>query len=183
MTPREDARWIVGASDPTRLARLTCRAAARGLATEDSGEEDGAPFRLTATVLDLENGTLRAGSFYAEEGGRCRRTSSWWRTPTGGLVEDAERRYGDGASLPPSAEWSPRRWRGWARRRGRVAAGCGGATPARLRQPRLRRFRARGARVVTAARGRLRPGAYRWPPWRRASAGRAGTARGASGGG
>ncbi len=113
MISKADARAIVYALDPSRLVRLAYRgvseAAASGLASSGSEEAaDGAPeaspFRVAAVVLDLEDGALRVRCWHETDPIEMPPHLVVLAYADTALVEEVERRHGQGASLPPSPE-------------------------------------------------------------------------------
>ncbi len=108
MISKADARAIIFHLDPARLARLVWREAVRSLAGEAGSREldgdRGAPFRMAAAVLDLDDGMLQVRSFYAERGVGLPENLIVLAYVDRVLVEDTERYYGEGCELPPSPE-------------------------------------------------------------------------------
>ncbi len=108
MISKADARAIIFHLDPARLARLVWREAVRSLAGEAGSREldgdRGAPFRMAAAVLDLDDGTMRIRSFHGERGVEMPENLIVLAYADRTLVEDAERRISEGCFLPPSPE-------------------------------------------------------------------------------
>ncbi len=109
--PREDARAIVYGLDPSRLVRLAYRAASRssGLASPGTEEEvagapEVSPFRVSAVVLNLEDGTLRVRCWHETDPVEMPPNLVALAWADTALVEEIGRRYGEGCLLPPSEE-------------------------------------------------------------------------------
>lgn len=103
----EDARAIIYHLDAARLARRVWRAAARSLAAEGAaslGADEGAPFRLAAAVLDLQDGTLHVRGYRSWGGVEMPESLVVLAYADRVLVEDTERRVREGCVLPPSPE-------------------------------------------------------------------------------
>lgn len=103
--------------DPSRLVRLAYRAASRsssGLASsgnplsgaeeEAAGAPEESPFRVSAVVLDLEDGTLRVRCWHEADPVEMPPNLVALAWADTALVEEIVRRYGEGCALPPSAE-------------------------------------------------------------------------------
>ncbi len=113
MISKADAQAIVYALDPSMLVRLAYRAAseaaAAGLASPGSQEAaDGAPevflFGVAAVVLDLYDGALRARCWHETDSIEMPPHLVVLAYADTALVEEIERRHGEGCALPPSPE-------------------------------------------------------------------------------
>ena len=100
MISKADARAIIHHLDPARMARQVWREAVRSLASDG-----GAPFRLSAAVLNLEDGTVRVESYRSWGGVEMDEHLVVLAYADQVRVEVTVRRIGEGCELlPPSAE-------------------------------------------------------------------------------
>ncbi len=99
MISKADARAIIYHLDAARLARLVWRGAVRNLASEE-----GASFRLSAAVLDLDDGTIQVRSYRSRGGLKLDESLIVLAYADRVQVEDTVQRFSEGCEIPPSPE-------------------------------------------------------------------------------